>query len=247
MVAGPVRPETDRVHPAPHFSGKGLAMQGKSWRYRAGRPARAAMALAAACTLAAAGAAASAPPAAAAQRPRVAVTTTNMYNTNAGKCLGNNAKRFAFLWHCVDSHKPGSNQTWHLGHDNPHNSYYAQLINGQGRCLGVLNHSKKNGATVVVGKCQGPRDKTQYWVYDTTWLACGCGYGPEFANFASPAAGTGAGSPHGTPGTLGMVLGVRDNAKGNGARVVLQKNTVGIGIRNYDVGQAWYASFGGGT
>jgi hypothetical protein len=220
-------------------------MQGKLWRHRA-HAARVATALIAACAFATVGTAASATTAPAATRAPRAAVSSNIYNTNATKCLGNNGKGQSFLWHCID--KSGSNQSWHLGHEYPGASYYAQLINGLGQCLGVLNHSKKNGASVVVGRCQGTSDKTQYWAYDATWLGCGCGYGVEIINLIAPAVATAPNAPHGVPGTLGMVLGVRDNAKGNGARVVLQKNTIGIGgIKHYAKGQAWYASWNGGT
>jgi hypothetical protein len=183
-----------------------------------------------ACAVAAVAAMLAAVPASAsaASRPLPARTEhSNIYNTNSERCLGDNSNRshLAAIWNCTDSKKPSSNQTWHVGVKNPTNSYYAHIVNGQKLCLSVLNRSTKDGADIVFSKCRGPKDKTQYWLYDTTW--------------AKPAAGTGPGTPKGRTGTGGKVLGVLRNSKGNGTRVVLQANRVGKG-RPYAKGQAWY-------
>jgi putative hemolysin len=53
----------------------------------------------------------------------------------------------------------GSNQTWHYG---ALHGAYAQIINGDGQCLGVQSQSTSAGAYAVVWSCDGHDD--QYWL-----------------------------------------------------------------------------------
>jgi hypothetical protein len=169
---------------------------------------------------------------------------SNIFNTNSQRCLGTTTKNVAVLQNCTDSQNPKSKQTWHVGADNPTNHFYAHLVNGQGLCLGVRNQSKSNAAVVIVSKCGGPGNRSQYWAYDTTWQACGCGYGAVFINWGTPAKGTGAGTPKGTPGTGGKGLGIVNNSTKNGAAVILQTNRAGAPPPFFK-GQAWDFASGG--
>jgi hypothetical protein len=145
-------------------------MQGKTRRHMVARMALAATAVLVTCVFAAAGLAASGTSAQADSQSVPAVAeTSNIYNTNSGRCLGDNSKNVAVIQNCTDSKKASSRQSWHVGADNPTNRYYAHIVNGQKLCLGVRKNSKKNGAVIVVSSCGGPSNKSQYWFYDSTW------------------------------------------------------------------------------
>jgi len=62
---------------------------------------------------------------------------------------------YAKVWTCNSS----SNQHWHYG--GLHGAY-AQIINGDGQCLGVSNGSNSAGAHVIMWSCNGA--DSQYWL-----------------------------------------------------------------------------------
>jgi len=80
-----------------------------------------------------------------------------IYNWLAmGKCIGI-ANTWAGSWNCTTN----PDQTWHWGKRNPNYASYAQLINGNGQCLGVDGASKSMGARIRAWTCNGNPD--QWW------------------------------------------------------------------------------------
>jgi len=110
-----------------------------------------------------------------------------IFNPGSGRCLGI-ANGLAGIWNCTTNR----DQTWHWGAVGP-NTYYRQLINGNGQCLGVQGGSGALGARIVAWTCNGHYD--QYWFYDSTF-----GYALNYNS--------------------GMVLGVSGGSTANGAAVV---------------------------
>jgi hypothetical protein len=160
-----------------------------------------------------------------------AVTTTNIYNTNSGRCLGIDSAGDAGIWNCTDAGGK-SDQTWHWGAkwtgSSPYGEAYYQLINGHGQCLGVAGGSTANGAKIVGFRCIASH-KDQYWQYNSVWGGCECGDGPVLANLQTPLNGLSLG---------GKVIGVKNGGKANGTQLVLWTNYTQTGPFHPD--QAWY-------
>ena len=160
-----------------------------------------------------------------------AVTTTNIYNTNSGRCLGIDSAGDAGIWNCTDA-GGRSDQTWHWGAKmtGPYGEAYYQLINGHGQCLGVAGGSTASGARIVGFRCIASH-KDQYWQYNSVWGGCECGDGPVLANLQTPLSGLSLG---------GKVIGVAGGSKANGAPLVLWPNSTTHDGSTFHPDQAWY-------
>lgn len=81
--------------------------------------------------------------------------TFNIHNYGAsGKCIGISGNN-AGDWNCTSN----PDQTWHWGGAIATGWY--QLVNGNGKCLGISGGSDAVGAQVVAWGCNGNAD--QYW------------------------------------------------------------------------------------
>lgn len=161
-----------------------------------------------------------------------ATTTTNIYNTNSGRCLGINSSGDAGIWNCTNA-GGRSDQTWHWGAKSssmPNGEAYYQLINGRGQCLGVAGGSTASGARIVGFRCIASH-KDQYWQYNSVWGGCECGDGPVLANLQTPLSGLSLG---------GKVIGVSGGSKANGAPLVLWPNSTTHDGSTFHPDQAWY-------
>jgi hypothetical protein len=117
-----------------------------------------------------------------------ASTWDQIYNWNSNKCVGIDSG-LAGIWNCTNN----PDQTWHWGDDYLGVYAYRQLVNGNGKCLGVQGGSTAAGARVVAWTCNGNPD--QYWLYNS------------FYNTV-------------TNNNSGMILGVSGGSTANSAAVV---------------------------
>lgn len=125
----------------------------------------------------------------------------NIHNANArGKCIGINASGDAGDWNCTTN----PDQTWHWG--AAISSGWFQLVNRNGKCLGVAGGSDARGARVVAFTCLGTGHPDQYWALG----AAGFG-GNNINNFKA----------FFDPNTPAQLIGVSGGSTANGAAVVL--------------------------
>jgi hypothetical protein len=85
-----------------------------------------------------------------------------LVNYNSGLCLGITGgldDAPAVQWTC-NGHP---DQIWHWGDQFFTGSSWAQLVNGDGECLGVASGSITEGARVVGWSCLGTDHPDQYW------------------------------------------------------------------------------------
>jgi Ricin-type beta-trefoil lectin domain-like len=83
-----------------------------------------------------------------------------IHNSNArGKCIGIPPSTWAGDYYCTTN----PDQTWHWGAAN--SAGFRQLINGQGKCLGVNGGSTVEGALLRAWRCNGHAD--QFWSTET--------------------------------------------------------------------------------
>lgn len=79
-----------------------------------------------------------------------------IHNSNArGKCIGIAPSTWAGDYYCTTN----PDQTWHWGAANK--AGFRELINGQGKCLGVNGGSTTPGALLRAWPCNGHGD--QFW------------------------------------------------------------------------------------
>lgn len=125
----------------------------------------------------------------------------NIHNSNAlGKCVGIDASGFAGDWNCTSN----SDQTWHWGSAAAQG--WLQLINGNGKCLGVQGGGDANGTRIVAFTCLGTGHPDQYWAPG----AAGNG-GNNINNFQA----------FFDPNTPAQLIGVSGGSTANGAPLVL--------------------------
>jgi hypothetical protein len=160
-------------------------------------------------TMAAPASAASAPGA----TPRAAAASTFRLASfiNQGKCIGI-AGTDAGDYTCTNN----PDQTWHWG--APNAAYDYQLINGNGKCLGVAGGVITKGARIGAFNCQGPSHADQYWSFIQS-EAVGTYYLFNYKGL--------------TGGGDAWVAGVSGASSGNGAPIILWSQEL-----HYD--QYWY-------
>jgi hypothetical protein len=133
--------------------------------------------------------------------PAAAAATFRLENLNAAasnRCLGI-AGTDAGIYTCTNN----PDQTWHWGAVN--GGQYNQLINGNGKCLGVGGGSQARGARIGAFNCQGTGHPDQYWTFIQS-EATNCYY---LFNYG------------GLEGGVAWVAGVGGSSTANGAPVVL--------------------------
>lgn len=127
--------------------------------------------------------------------------TFNIHNANAlGKCIGIDASGNAGDWNCTSNR----DQTWHWGAAIA--TGWFQLINGNGKCLGVAGGSDAEGARIVAFTCLGTGHPDQYWALG----AAGFG-GNNINNYKA----------FFDPNTPAQLIGVQGGSTANGAALIL--------------------------
>lgn len=89
--------------------------------------------------------------------------TGEIRNNQDNLCLGIAADGYAGQWVCTGQ----ADQTWHPGSYDPYGYGFLQLINGNGKCLGVRSGAYTDASPVVAwvaAPCNGNPD--QYWSGD---------------------------------------------------------------------------------
>jgi hypothetical protein len=161
-----------------------------------------------------------------------AQSTSNIYNSNSGRCLGIDASEDAGIWNCTDA--GNADQAWYwkgIYITGPHGIVYGMIENKKGQCLGVSGGSTKNGARVTGWTCVSSHHD-QYWDNDCVYDSIN-GQGCVLVNLQTPVNGLSVG---------GKVIGVAGGSKANGAEAVLWTNTLETGAGKFHPDQNWYFS-----
>jgi hypothetical protein len=134
--------------------------------------------------------------------PNVTATSTfNIHNPNSGRCIGIRPNGYAGIWNCTTN----PDQTWQW--QNAISSggvVWAQLVNGNGMCLGVSAGSTSAGARIRVWQCESVMN--QYWSLSN----------PNGTSYIVNLGGLNANGFGGA-----CIIGVRGGSTANGADLVL--------------------------
>lgn len=86
------------------------------------------------------------------------ISLGHFVNDKSSRCIGIiSGQNFAGDWACVNA----PDQIWSQGSCSSANSNFCQLINNNGKCLGVDGGSTAGGARILNWTCNGHAD--QYW------------------------------------------------------------------------------------
>jgi ricin-type beta-trefoil lectin protein len=158
-----------------------------------------------------------------------AQSTSNIYNSNSGRCLGINPSRDAGIWNCTDA--GNADQAWYwkgIFITGPHGIQYGMIENKKGQCLGVAGGSTANGARIVGWTCLRSHHD-QYWNDDCVYDSIN-GQGCVLVNLQTPVNGLSVG---------GKVIGVTAGRKANGSAAVLWTDTLETGAGKFHPDQNW--------